>query len=406
MTVGVLMRNNRIVRAAVVLAALVGLAAGCAPKSKKPTIKEKAEAQWNGARASVLISLAQDQYKAGNFEKARQTVDDALKLVPDAAPVRVLSAKLAIEQGQLELADRELAVARKVAPDDAEALYLSGVVCQRWKKLGEAHDYYRTATEKAPTELAYLMAQSEMLVTMDRADEALALLQAKVVFFEHSAGVRDAVARLLMQQGRHREAIDLFRQATILTPDELSFKEGLGLALYYAKQHKEAAEVLDKLVKIETYAERADLLIALGESQLQAGKPRDARDHLEAAARLQPGNAGVWLGLARAAMEGGDLKRAELAIKKSMALKPDASESYLLLGYLRLRQEKLHESLQAFTKASTIDRRDSVSVCMVGFVFERLGRNDAAMKCYAKALKLKPNNEMAAQLMAGLDLND
>lgn len=406
MTVGVLMRTSRIVRTAAVALAAVVWVAGCGPQTKKPTIKEKAEAQWNGARASVMISLAQDQYKAGNFEKARQTVDDALKLVPESAPVRVLSAKLAIEQGQLELADRELAVARKSAPNDAEALYLSGVVCQRWKKLTEAHDYYRAATEKAPTELAYLMAQSEMLVTMDRADEALALLQAKVVYFEHSAGIRDAVARLLMQKGRHREAIDLFRQATILTPEELSFKEGLGLALYYAKQHKDAAEVLDKLVKLETYAERPDLLIALGESQLQTGRHRDARDHLEAAARLQPGNAGVWLGLARAAMEGGDLKRAELAIKKSMALKPDAAESYLLLGYLRLRQEKLHDSLQAFTKASTIDRRDSVSVCMVGFVFERLGRNDAAMKCYAKALKLKPNDEMASQLMAGLDLND
>lgn len=399
------MRNNLFVPTAAVLVAAM-LSWGCAPKAKKPTIKEKAEAQWNGARASVMISLAQDQYKAGNFEKARQTVDDALKLVPEAAPVRVLSAKLAIEQGQLELADRELAIARKFAPDDAEALYLSGVVCQRWKKLQEAHDYYRAATEKAPTELAYLMAESEMLVIMDRTDEALALLQAKVVYFEHSAGVRDAVARLMMQKGRYREAIELFRQATILTPEEPSFREGLGLAFYYAKQHKEAADVLEKLATLDAYAERPDLLIALGESLLQTGKHREARPHLETAARLQPGNPGVWLGLARAAMEGDDLKRAELALRKAIALEPDASESYLLLGYLRLRQEKLHDSLQAFTKASTIDRRDSVSVCMVGFVFERLGRNDAAMKCYAKALKLKPNDEMAAQLMAGLDLND
>lgn len=380
--------------------------AGCAKNEKQPTIKQKAEAQWNGARATVMVSLAQDQYKAGNFEKARQTVDDALKLVPESAPVRVLSAKLAIEQGQLELADRELAVARKHAPTDAEALYLSGVVCQRWRKLPEAHEYYRAATEHAPTELAYLMAQSEMLVTMDRGDEALAMLQSKVVYFEHSAGIRDAVARLMMQKGRYKEAVDLFRQATILTPEEVSFKEGLGLALYYAKQHKQAAEVLVQLVTLEIYENRPDLRIALGESLLQTGKPREARENLEAAARLQPGNAGVWLGLARAAMELNDLKRAEHALRKAMALRPNASESYLLLGYLRLQQEKLHDSLQAFTKASTLDRRDSLAVCMVGFVFERLGRNDAAMKCYAKALKLKPHDEMAAQLMAGLNLND
>ena len=55
----------------------------------------------------VLTSLAQDQYKAGSFDKARETVDDALKLTPDSATLRVLSAKLAIEQGQLERGDQE-----------------------------------------------------------------------------------------------------------------------------------------------------------------------------------------------------------------------------------------------------------------------------------------------------------
>ena len=66
----------------------------------------------------------------------------------------------------------------------------------------------------------------------------------------------------------------------------------------------------------------------------------------------------------------------------------------------------LHDALGAFTKSSTLDRSDNVSVCMIGYVFERLGRKDAAAKCYAKALKMKPSDQMASQLMAGLNLND
>src|SRR5687767_12185455 len=149
--------------------ALALLITGCAAENpKKPTIKQKAEAQWNGARSSVMVSLAQDQYKSGNFDKARQTIEDAIKLSPEAAPLRVLSARIAIEQGQLERADQELAVARKLSPNDAEAHYLSGVVCQRWQKTEAACDFYQAAVDKAPAELAYLMAKSEMLVTMDR----------------------------------------------------------------------------------------------------------------------------------------------------------------------------------------------------------------------------------------------
>jgi Tfp pilus assembly protein PilF len=379
---------------------------GCAQQKKGQTIKEKAEAQWNGARASVMLSLAQDQYKAGNFDKCRTTLDEAMRLMPESVPMRVLSARVAIEQGQLERADKELEIARAKAPHDAEAQYLSGVVCQRWQKTQAAHDYYQAAVERAPTELAYLMAQSEMLVMTDRSEEALQLLQARVVFFEHSAGIRDAVARLLLSKQQYKEAADLFRQATILTPEEPSFREGLGLAHYYAKQYKEAANTLTELVKLEQFSERADLRIALGESQLQTGKPREARENLEVAARIQPSNPGVWLSLARAALEANDLKRSDNSLKKAMALKADSSEAYLLLGYVRLRQDRMHDALQAFTKASTLDRKDSVSVCMVGYVFERLGRNEAAMKCYAKALKMKPNDEMASKLMAGLDLND
>jgi Flp pilus assembly protein TadD len=400
------MRNTWKMPAAVLaLAAASALAvSGCAPKKKDEP--HAAEKTWLGARSNVTLSLAHDQYKGGNFDKARQTVDEGLRMTPDSPQLRILSAKLAIEQGQLERADKDLELVRKLAPNDAEALYLSGVVCQRWQKAQAAYDYYKLASDKAPTELQYLMAQSEMLVGMDRSDEALALLQAKVIYFEHSGGIRDAVARLLLAKGRHKEAVALFRQATILTPDEKSFREGLAMALYYAKDHKQAVEVLSGLVKLEEYADRADLRLALGDSLLQTGKPREARESLEVAARLQPGNAGVWLGLARAALETGDLKRAELGIKKSIALNAKSPEAHLMLGYLRLRQEKLHDALQAFTKAATLDRKDSVSVCMVGYVFERLGRHDAAMKCYAKALKLKPNDEMASQLMAGLNQHD
>ena len=43
---------------------------------------------------------------------------------------------------------------------------------------------------------------------------------------------------------------------------------------------------------------------------------------------------------------------------------------------------------------------------MVGYVYEKIGRKDLAMQYYGKALKIKPNDELASQLMAGIDLHD
>ena len=49
---------------------------------------------------------------SSSFDKCRKTTNDALKMDPTNANLRVLSAKIAIEQGQLEAAERELELAQ------------------------------------------------------------------------------------------------------------------------------------------------------------------------------------------------------------------------------------------------------------------------------------------------------
>jgi len=83
-----------------------------------------------------------------------------------------------------------------------------------------------------------------------------------------------------------------------------------------------------------------------------------------------------------------------------VALDGNSAETQLLLGYLRLKEDKLKESLAAFQRASQLDRSDTVSLCMIGYVLEKAGKSSKAMEYYGRALKLKPNDEMARQMMA------
>jgi len=82
------------------------------------------------------------------------------------------------------------------------------------------------------------------------------------------------------------------------------------------------------------------------------------------------------------------------------------SETRLLMGYLRLKQGKLQDALSSFQRASALDSSDTVSLCMVGYSLQQLGRNDEAVRYYAQALKIKPGDEMAARMMASLDMKD
>ena len=383
--------------------ALICLALGC--QSHKPSDKDVAQKNWREARASILYSLAQDQYKGHDFDKCKETVGQALQMVPDSAPLHTLAAKVDIEQGSLELAQKELELARQFAPREPEPYYLSGVIFQRWQKPQTALDYYRQASERAPAELAYVLAQGEMLVAMNQPAQALQLLQSKVAYFENSGSIRDAVGQLLMQSGRYAEAVEMFRQASILAEDDDTVRERLATAYFESKQYRPATETLERLVSKDSYSKRADLFDMMGECRMNLGDAHGARVAYETATELSPYSAHLWQSLGRAALEAGDLKRSDYALRRSLAIDATISDTHLLIGYVRLKEGKLHEALTAFQKASSLAPSDTVSLCMVGYALEKEGRSEEAMGCYSRAMKIKPGDDMAKQLMAAVEVN-
>lgn len=387
-------------------AALLVSASGCQSGKPTKTQKEQASKQWNDARAGVLGSLALEQYKGGNFDKCETTLGEALRLAPDNVNLHILAAKLYIEQAKLEPAAKELETARKLDPKNAEPDYLTGIVLQRWQQPQKALEAYDAAVQKNPEELSYLMAKAETLVVLNRGGEALDLLKQKVVYFEHSAAIRDAVGQLLVEQGRYREGAEMLREASILATDDQTIRDHLAFALFYAKQYGESSQVFVRLLRDEGFAKRADVRGALAECQAQAGQLRDARASFETAAQLDATNVGYWLGLGRVAVQLGDLPRGEMSARKALSIEPANGDGHCLLGYVRLRQGKLPQALAAFRTASQLDSGDAVSLAMQGFVLEKLGKSDEAVQCYAKALKLKPSDELASRLMASMNVSE
>lgn len=381
--------------------ALAGLLAGCAGSSKTLTPNQKVAAaqHWNAARAGALANLAADQYKEGNFDKCGQTLDQALRLQPDDFNLHLLAARLGIEQGKLEFADTHLSAARRLDGTNAEVEYLAGVVQERWQRPDAARAAYAAAVMKNPGEVAYVLAQAEMLVAVGRFDDALALMQTKARQFDYSGVLRDAIGLLLAGQKRYDEAILALRDASRLSPDDPTIREHLAFTLFSAKRYAEAADVFERLLKLADHERRADVHGALGECHAQARRFPEARKAFETATSLLPSCAGYWLGLGKAAAQSGDLAGADVAVRKAISLDAASSESQCLLGYIRLRQDQLIPALVAFRAASNLDPRDGLSVCMQGYVLARMGLAGDARAAYAKALEIDPRNALAAQLL-------
>ncbi|MFI5380236.1 MAG: tetratricopeptide repeat protein [Tepidisphaerales bacterium] len=390
----------------VVLSVLTLLAAGCSSDKPEPTGREKIHAQWNNARAGVLYGLAKQQFEGGNLAEARKSLDEAIRLQSDNVSIRILSARLSIEQGKLESAVKELDNVRAIDPNNAEADYLMGVIYQRWQKPENALKWYVQASEKNPAELAYVLARAETLISQNRNDEALEYLQEKLTYFENASPIRDLVGQLLLWSGKLQEAVTMFREASVLMPDDDQVREHLALALYRNSQYAEAITTIEKLMHGERYATRADLLLALAESMLNTNRPQDARSILQDLAQNRPAEPHLWLALGKAGLACNDVERAEMSIKKAMALDANSAEGWVLMGYLRIRQDRLDDALAAFDKAAGLDPTDAVAVCMSGYVLEKQGKARQATDLYVKALRLKPNDELASTLLAQVQAHD
>lgn len=380
---------------ALVLAA--GTLVGCA---NQKTSRQAAAEQWSRTRATVLLSLANDQYRSGNLEKCGQTVEQAMAIDPTNIELHILKARLQIEEGQLEGALQSLALASSIRDDHAEVDYLQGVIHQRWQRPERALECYSNAASKKPDDIAYLMAQSEMLVTLDRQQDALELLRARVVYFEHSPAIRDAIGQLYEQVGDRKLAIEYYRQASVLDPADDASRERLALALYRNGDYQEAVSQLQRLVKLPGMAVRTDLLIALAESEAALKLNVDARRHFEQALATDEKLLAAWLGIARTSLSLGDLRRAESSAARAVSIEPRSAQAQMLMGYVRMKQGRYDEAMVSFRRASEADATDPLSFSMVGLSFERKGSKSEAIKWYGRALEVNPSDALAMKLLA------
>ena len=117
--------------------------------------------------------------------------------------------------------------------------------------------------------------------------------------------------------------------------------------MYYAGQYRDAADVLGGLVAKPEFADRTDLLMAAGDCQMRLGRFHDAMNDLQAAAAAEAqfahdldqnrGGRGNW--------QLGDRQLdLQIAVNKAIDLDANNPRAELILGYLRLRQNRLGRS--------------------------------------------------------------
>ncbi len=392
-------------------AALGATLVGCA--GNNDTVKNwrgDANSRWLTMRSGMMLDMAQQAFDTGDLDRAEKELNQALALDPGNDRLQTLGGRIALERGRLEKAYHHFQVAIDIdspneengedyVPTNADARYYQAVVFQRWKRYDDALQRYTDAYEIKPDQSNLLMARCEMLVELDRADEAVELLEAKLAYFDQSAGIRAMLGHIYMLQGEPGEAVEYFAKASLLDPDNLKLQEELARAQFAAGQYREAAKSVSQLREHPENARRADLRRLEAQAQLKMGRTAEARKVYLDLTRTPQVAAGDWIVLGQLAWQDSDPGGALSAASRAMKLDPERHEAYVLAGMVWQKRENLDEALRNFDRAAELAPDNAVPLILRGIALQKAGRAAAAADAYTQALQRHPDDPRALKLL-------
>src|SRR5215217_2133224 len=155
--------------------------------------------------------------------------------------------------------------------------------------------------------------------------------------------------------GRHAEALEASKKAVTLRPSAESYFN-IGLASFYLKQYKDAAEAYRQAIKLDPY-NAADAHYAIGLVYRDWGKPDD---------EIQ-------------------------AYKQAIRLRPDYTVAFERLGSRYLKSKKYGEAVEVFRQLAVLKPGDAVAPNNMGEAYFELNRFNDACESFRQSIRLKPD---------------
>jgi tetratricopeptide (TPR) repeat protein len=155
--------------------------------------------------------------------------------------------------------------------------------------------------------------------------------------------------------GRHSEAIEASKKAVSLRPSAESYFN-IGLASYYLKNYREAAENYRQAIRLDPY-NAADAQYALGLVYRDWGRPEE---------EIQ-------------------------AYKQAIKLKPDYASAYERLGSRYLKSKKFPEAIETFKQLVALKPGDANVPNNIGEAYFGMNLMSDAVASFRTAIQLKPD---------------
>jgi len=180
--------------------------------------------------------------------------------------------------------------------------------------------------------------------------------------------------------GRHTEAIEASKKAVNLRPSPESYFN-IGLANYYLKQYRDAADAYRQAIKLDPY-NAADAHYALGLVYRDWGKADEEVQAYKQVIRLRPDYTSAYERLGSRYLRSRKYSEAIEVFKQLMALRPADATAPNNLGEAYLETGRFNEAVEAFRQATRLKPDFGRAYFNLGKCFMAMGNREAAVEQY------------------------
>ncbi len=344
--------------------------------------------------AEAYLVRAQTAVGAGDAERARREIDQALQLRPAWELAALFKAEL-LPKGAAQLDFLKTWLAANPESQDVRLAYARGLVSE--KRYEASRTEFRRLLEASPNNPDMLYAVGILSLQVNDVTEAEQQLKH---FVEIGRGDLDParfyLGQIADQAGRPDDALRWFDQ---VAAGEHALSAKVRAAQVLLRQGK-LDEARERLAAARANAPD-DSRLVVAEAQLlrDAGRHADAYAFLAKMLEVQPDQPEILYETALSAEKLGYVDVLEHHLRRLMVLEPDSAQAYNALGYsLADRNLRLDEAAKLIDKALSLTPDDPFILDSKGWLLFRQGKPTAALEVLQKAFAQKPDAEIAAHI--------
>ncbi len=324
----------------------------------------------------ALINLAIVERKLGNREEAQRYAEQAKELAPNDPAVAMILANLLLESSDPEKAEEIYREGMSRSPDDTIMRYNLGLALIRQNKLDEAELEFNRLVEMFPSD--------------PLAVRALAYL-----------------GQIAFLKNRPEQAVQYYRRAIGLAPDEARYHYNLGVVLLRMRDNQGALEAFDNALKAG--GSDADVFQNLALAYERLNEPTLAAKALERALLINPQSVEGLFQLGDLYHRQKDLLRAAENYRKIVNITPgdtNTKEALIRLGRVYREMERYQDSADVLGRAVTLSPNEGQVLYELGLTYRMGNRFDDAVAVWRKALQNGVKLERADERTIRLALGD